>query len=493
MKAFLWEGFNYRYVGLFDQQQLIALEVMPIEDAAHSGDIYMGRVAQAIPSQEAYFVDIGENQLAYLQGRDIAETLSIRGNSIKVGDWVMVQIKHEAHGSKGPKITDKLAIQGRWVVLLTGETKIMASQKIRDVKWRTETVRAIEEDLWLQEFCHAHGMHGGSNQLGLILRTEAREQSLENIYSEVSELMGVLSGWGWHQLSHRRGLEAKRYYRPIEAWRAQLEQWLRSGAVLYTNCKEEATRYKAFSGTEAASALQLLELPVLTAIKSLLKREHPVLGGCSLVIDELEALTAIDVNSASFNKNFGDVSENQLALNLSVLPTLLNLIQLRGLSGMLLVDFVNMLPGDQKTIESALQRDLKKLGQMDVQIKGFTRLGILEMTKKRRGKSLLQLLGTKTTVEGELIVSDAYLWDQILLEIDAHRYHSEGYCISIWEGVWSNFIENRAKMKQWLTQKGDHLPEIYVESVGLSRQWVRLEPLSASQVEKLKAQYLRWI
>ncbi len=491
MKAFLWDGYFYRYVGLIDKDTLVAVEVIPKDENPLVGDIYMGRIAKAIPSQEVYFVDIGEEQLAYLQGRDIAKPIG-PSDALNVGDWVLVQVKHEAHGNKGPKVTDKLSLQGKWTVLLTGEHKVMASQKIRDTLWRTETLKAISESSWMLNISQTHMLRDCGEHLGLILRTEAHLVALETLYDEVSDLMEMLSQWGWQKLSHKRGLVAGRYYRPKEAWRLRLESWLQRGGVLYTNSKLEASHYQ-LKGVHVVSGGQpLIDLHCTSHLDLLIKRAHQLPGGATIVVDELEALTAIDVNSASFKNNYGNLSNTQLAINLTVLPQLCRLMDLRALSGMILVDFVNMEPSEEKTLLRALQVAVKASGLTDVEIKGFTKLGILEITRKRQGQSLLKLLGANTVIEGERLLSGEYLWDQVLLEIDAARYTCDAVVIHIFEGIFESFMAHRLHMRAWLQTKGEHLPEIYIKKCGLSRQFIRLERLNTA-IQPYGLEALRWI
>lgn len=468
MKAFVWEGFFNRYVGRFGHQstgdqRLAELAVMSMDDTPQVGDIYLGRITQSIPSQETYFVDIGWEKLAYLQGRDIAR--GYRGQKpLAPGDWLLVQIKQEAHGGKGPKVTDKLSLQGRWAVLLTGEHKVMASQKISDALWRRDMLEAIAEEQWLPSLGHRLWMGDMTKALGLILRTEAQGVARDLLYQEVESLAHYLKDLGWQALAGKKGLVPGRCHRAAEDWQASVSQWQALGYPIVTE------------------AAPLLALQLERHLIDLIKRRHPVPGGCELVIDELEALTAVDVNSGAFRDAALSQEAAALAMNLSVLPELCRLIDLRGLSGMLLIDFVNMPLEHQRTLIQAFKVALAARGLGDMDIKGFTKLGILEAARKRQGKSILSMVGSQLTLREERLLSEAFYWDQALLAIEALRWQSEALLIKVSDEAYALWQQHQQQLKAYLLKRCDYLPEVWLMRVGFSRVPLIFETHSSSGV-----------
>lgn len=477
MEAFLWEGYFNRYLGLLDQGQLVDLQVMAMEEGPQVGDIYLGRIAQAIPSQEVYFVDIGQEKLAYLQGRDIAKPQ--RGQKpIAPGDWRLVQVKQASHGNKGPKVTDKLAIQGKLAVLLTGEHKVMASQKIRNTPWREAILKKIIEEEWLREIALVNDFVGAHEPMGLILRTQAQEISAQGLYEEVSLLALRLKAMGWQQLTHRRGLKPHCCYRATPPWRELLESWLDLGARLVE--KPDV----------------LIDLPIEAQLKHLIKRRHSIKNGCEIVIDELEALTAIDINSNAYVLDATSQQETALAINLSVINDLCRLIRLRNISGMILVDFINMLPENQRIAIGYLREALRHWDITDVDIKGFTKLGILEMAKKRVGKSLHQRLASSWSYKGESGLSDAFYWDLALLEIISTHWQVEAFILSANEEALDLWQANKLKLKQFLLSAMPtlmQLPEIWVERASATKRPVNVVRILPGEAGHRHNNSFRWL
>lgn len=453
MAAFLFEGAYYRYIGLLEDGVFTSLDVMPLMAEALAGEIYIGRIVQAIPNQETYFVDIGQQKLAYLQGKDIVSPKSDLGP----GAWLMVQIKQAAHGTKGPKVTEKLAIQGRWTVVLTDENQIMASHKIHDEDWRTKTLSQIQSEGWLSQCLQERYKGREDLHCGLILRTEAQGTDLSKIYQEVSDNINLLSDMGWQRLQSKVGLRPKRCYRPESVWEIQVKQWVASGQRLYTNHPD----FKAVSENEAGLSDFLTQF--YTALTALLRRRHTLKNGCTLVIDELEALTAIDVNSAAFVGQQAELHKNQYALNQGVIGELCDYIKLRKLSGMLLVDFVNMSDQFHKPLIKDFKASLKIKDIQDIEIKGFTRLGMLEMARRRTTESLLARLCSEDVLRGERRFSEPFQWDFALLEMQASRWRAGAFCLYLTEESMVNLPDIKHYLKRFTQGEGQYLPPVYYQ------------------------------
>lgn len=419
-QVFCIEGFSHRYVGAISDGRLEQLHVSAMVQPPQVGQIYLGRIQKQIPNQNAYFVSIGWDLPGYLQGADIA--IREDGRPRLVGDTILVQIKHEAHGTKGPKVTDKLSLQGQHLVLLAGESKVHVSQKIKDRAWIKEAQ------------AHFKGR-------GLILRTEATQVPFEMLEREYQALYAQVASWSW-------GKEELLYQAKPRLLHEQTPDW----QLLHQ-------RLLAVPGAVAVEGTRnpFKALALDDKIRELLARTHRTADGCELVIDQLEALTAIDVNARAYKgRGFGG-PQAIAEMNRSVVADVLRLIALRDISGMILVDFVNMAPEGQKDILETFKASVDT-----IDVKGFTRLGILELTRPRRGLGLQAHLSTDTVVRGVRESSVTYLIDQMLFEIKEDIWAAEAWLIEASEDV----AQALKRLKQRIIDYfPDYQPEIYVKQV----------------------------
>ncbi len=407
-------------MGAISEGRLEHLYVSSIIEPPQVDQIYLGRVQKAIPNQNAFFIEIGWELPGYLQGADIAPKGD--GSALQEGDAVLVQIKHEAHGSKGPKVTNKLTLQGQHMVLLAGESKVHISQKIKDKAWIKEAQ------------AHFKGR-------GVILRTEAPQVSFELLDQEYQALSTAVEGWHW-------GKEGQLYQPKPRLLHQQTPQWQVFHQYLLS-----------LPGAVAAKGTQntFKGLTLDDKIRELLARTHQTQKGCELVIDQLEALTAIDVNGRAYKGSGQSGAQAVTEMNSSVVPDILRLISLRDVSGMILVDFVNMTPEGQKDILETF-----KQGADGIEVKGFTRLGILELTRKRKGLGLQARLSTDTTLRGVREYSAPYLIDQMLVEIKGDLWGADAWLVEASEEVFQTLKANKQLIGEFFS---DYKPELYMKQV----------------------------
>ena len=359
-----------------------------------SGSIYRGIVETVLPGMQAAFVDIGWERSAYLALDDLLLDEAQKvckpniSDVLKAGQSVVVQIKKEAVDAKGPKVTTELSIQGRTMVLLPGSKQINISKKITDSAKRAALKQMA--DTVLTE---------GTQQdaFGVIIRTAASDCTMDELTQEFQWLCGQ-----WEVLKQRIKTVQKPGLIAVDNRFAanlirecvlenELDGIYINDEALYETLKQQIPerniRFKLHLQEE-----NLIEKFQLNGdIRTMHKRRVLLSSGAELVIDRTEAMHVIDVNTAGFigKKEFTDTV---LQTNLEAAKEIARQIRLRNLSGIILIDFIDMKSEEHRnllldTLEEALRTDRVK-----TKVHGISHLGLVEVTRQRLRAPLSELM-----------------------------------------------------------------------------------------------------
>ena len=310
------------------------------------GDILGGTVERMMPGIGCAFVDIGRKTSGFLPLQENSQTFE--GESLKSGMQIPVQIRKEETGKKGAFLTRDLTLAGRTVLLMPMNRYIGVSNRITDEAER-ERMRGIGKEIV-----------GG--ETGLVLRTAARSAAPEEIAEEVRQLTNE-----WQRIRER----IRRGYTDGEVLFHQdpLTQMIHDYESLGIQGRSEA------EGLNADLQRQLHEAE---------GRVVRIRNGGNIVIDRCEAMTVIDVNSASAKGEAGRETA-YLETNLAACETIAAQIRLRNLGGIIMIDFIDMKnDADRQKVTEALAGMLARDRRKTV-LHGWTHLGIMEMTRKRTG------------------------------------------------------------------------------------------------------------
>jgi ribonuclease G len=357
------------------------------------GNIYKGRIANVLPGMDAAFIDLGLARNALIYVGDLSSTEGdAPSNSgsiaqrVKANDWMTVQIARPPVSSKGARVTQKLSLPGRYVVLMTGSDSVGVSRRIESNDER-ERLRRIADRA--RPFDH-----------GIIVRTEAEGTSeaelvrdVNNLHRQFQQISARAQAVQSPGLLHRElgllGRLARDYLNQ------DVEQ------VVF----DSADEYSAFRDLVAIIAPQYVERIILhqssqslfasagikEQIALTMERTVPLASGGHLTIDEAEALTAIDVNTGRFigKKRLADTV---LKTNLEAVEEVARQLRLRNIGGVIVIDFIDMENTRDRikvmnTLETALKSDHTR-----TRIVQLSPLGLVEMTRRREGESLRQLL-----------------------------------------------------------------------------------------------------
>jgi Ribonucleases G and E len=316
----------------------VLMEYLPAKKEESAGGIYLGRVERYVPGMQAVFVDIGLTKNAFLPLESKTPMQS--------GASLLVQVKKEPMGDKGAFLTQNISLPGTFSVFLPIGESVGVSAKIQDADLR-EMLKQIQ-------------LPYGS----AIIRTAAQYTSLEDVQNELDELVCAYESIQ---------AMAKVHNPPMSLW----------GAV------DSAAKLKRdYEGRfEQAQSGYNLE----KQLEEALKRRVWLKSGGFIVIDLCEAMTVIDVNTGKFTgkKHFG---ETILKTNLEACEKIVQQVRLRNLSGIILIDFIDMETEEARQAVFQKLTETFLLDRKGTTLEGFTKLGLMEMTRKRDSLPLAALM-----------------------------------------------------------------------------------------------------
>ncbi len=349
------------------------------EDAASLvGRVYKGVVKNVVPTVKGRFLDIGIGQNVFL--RD-ADALAAGKSFPTEGAACLVQVLKDGTDTKGPLVTMKISFPSRFVVLLAESDYIGVSRKIRDDAERARLRGTVKKIV--------------PPGLGVILRTAAARATQEALEAELSRLVTL-----WETVQKRARIQKA----PGLIWRdghlavRALREYLTDDTdAIVTNDEETAALLSSLLREEGRGAVSLtIEKGNLfhahgieDDVALLFSREVPLPSGGSLVIEHTEALTAVDVNSGGFRRAGISHEEAAFLVNLEAAAEMARQIRLRGIGGMILIDFIDMETDAQKEAVVAALRKAAQTDPVKTVVLGMTQLGLVEMTRKRTGRRLI--------------------------------------------------------------------------------------------------------
>ena len=351
------------------------------------GDIYIGLVQKVAKNLGAVFVELVPGINGYLPFDEIVTPVyTSKGPSpeIQAGDQLVVQIIRDAFGSKDMSLSTRITLQGRHVVLILGGVGLGVSKKIPEEQRQELKDRILSSE----EFERLQKRIG---QCGIVVRTSAKGIPREEILSDIEKLEAEMTD-----------LKLKAPYRSVHSnLKKQPPRWLSRVLSLTGPETEEAVtdddslyrRMLRAADEYGKSNLRLrlysdsmVSMEKVYSLereldRALSKRVNLKSGG-DLVIESTEALHIIDVNSGRF-QNGKQKEEALLAVNLEAAREAARQIRLRNLSGIIVIDFINL--KNQKNSLRILEELRRSVfpDPVKTQVIDLTKLGLVEMTRKK--------------------------------------------------------------------------------------------------------------
>ena len=371
-----------------DIVEIHSASASPSEADRHRlGDIYIGKVSNIVPNIGAAFIEIEKGVNCYYDMKDVKSAIFTHKSGNKqlcIGDELVVQISREAIKTKAPTVTGNLSFTGRYAVLTHGNTRIGVSSKIP---------KSLREE-------YKRELAGLQNDdFGLIVRTNAKDAPFEDVLEEINALKD-------EYYSLVRTAETRVCFSCLKSappsYIADLKNVYMDGMeAIIIGDHDLYTRIHMFFQAELPEKLDLLELydnpsfpldklySTQTALdKALMERAWLKTGGY-LIIQPTEALTVIDVNSGK-NTSKLDSEDGAMKVNLEAAREAARQIRLRNLSGIILVDFIN-LNRDENT-HRLLHEFRYYLSKDPIQttLVDMTTLGLVEVTRKKVRRPLYE-------------------------------------------------------------------------------------------------------
>ncbi|MFP4246144.1 MAG: ribonuclease E, partial [Halochromatium sp.] len=381
-------------VAIVDGQQLYNLDIESPGREQKKANIYKGTITRVEPSLEAAFVDYGSERHGFLPLKEIARGYfrqdapkpGTRANIkelIKEGQQVMVQIDKEERGNKGAALTTFISLAGRYLVLMPNNPRAGGVSRRIEGTDRSD-LREVLSQLELPE------------DMGLIVRTAGVGKNVEELQWDLDYLLQL---WDAIKGSNEGRKAPFLIYQESDVIIRSMRDHLRVdiGEIVVDDArvyqKAETFMRQVMPNNLKKLRLYQDEVPLFTRyqiesqIESVFQREVRLPSGGSLVIDQGEALTSIDINSARATKG-ADIEETALNTNLEAADEIARQLRLRDLGGLFVIDFIDMTPAKhQREVENRL-RDALKHDRARVQVARISRFGLLEMSRQRLRPSL---------------------------------------------------------------------------------------------------------
>ncbi len=379
---------------LEDRTQIAVLEDQVlvehyVDKATHQslvGNVYLGKVQNVLPSMEAAFVDVGKGRNAVLYAGEVNfDASGLEGESkriesaLKSGQAVLVQVTKDPVGHKGARLTSQVSLPGRYLVYVPGGSMMGISRKLPD-KERTRLKQILKQVM--------------PEGAGVIVRTAAEGATEEELSRDVARLSAQWQAI--EQKSKTASAPELLYSEPdltIRVVRDIFNEDFASLVVAGDEGWDLVHEYVQYVAPHLAGRLThwsedgdvFAHYRIDEQLTKALERKVWLPSGGSLVIDNTEAMTVVDVNTGKFTGQGGNLEETVTRNNLEAAEEIVRQLRLRDVGGIIVIDFIDMVLESNR--ELVLRRLLECLARDRTkhQVAEVTSLGLVQMTRKRVG------------------------------------------------------------------------------------------------------------
>ena len=484
-EIFINESMGETRIAIQEDGQLVEVYVEKQDNHRMVGNVYKGKVENVLPGMQAAFVDIGYELNAFLpfseigsdeylieenEGKRNRNNKNVKYDNIEVdlkkNQEIYVQVIKEPFAGKGPRVTTEVALPGRLLVLVPNASYIGISKKIWD-KFERRRLKKIAQKLRV-------------GNIGIIIRTVAEGKSEEHIENDHKQLID-----NWNKIEEKASTEDAPVlvYEDLETASSVVRDLLTPDVEkIIIDSKRLFKKTQKYLEDVSPSLLDRLELYKLKAplfesfgieseIEKLMRPKAWLKSGAYLIIEKTEAMVVVDVNSGRFvGKKLHE--ENSLKINLEAAREVARQLRLRDLSGLIVIDFIDMkFEENRKKVYHELRRELRK-DRAKVAVAPITEFGLLEMTRQRIRVSLLDSMseecptcnGSGRIISQETLITRIDHWlrrykskhRSLRLELQLHPENAEylgGEKRHVLRGLmWQNFVHLKIKSNPDLPQ-----------------------------------------
>jgi len=379
-------------VAIVDGQSLYDIDIEQPSREQKKSNIYKGRITRLEPSLEAAFVEYGADRHGFLPLKEVSRDYFQSGADhrsgnikelLREGQEVVVQVDKEERGNKGAALTTFISLAGRYMVLMPNSPTAGGVSRRIEGDDRAELKKAMDA-LEIPD------------EMGVIIRTAGVGRDAEELQWDLDYLLSI-----WRAIAEAALSKPSPFliYQESRLITRALRDYMRAdiGEIL-VDTPEMFQEAKDFVEQVMPHNLRKLkhytdDVPLFnryqieSQIESAYERTVRLPSGGALVIDQTEALTAIDVNSARATKG-ADIETTAFNTNLEAAEEVARQMRLRDLGGLVVIDFIDMDSSKhQREVENKLQNALK-YDRARVQLGRISKFGLLEMSRQRLRASL---------------------------------------------------------------------------------------------------------
>ena len=376
---------NQKEIALLENGKLVEYYIDE-EEIRKEGNIYVGIVKDIVKGMQSAFVDIGAEKNSFIHLKDILDKVDESkeeikndvdiSDVIKVGEKLLVQVKKDSNLQKGARVSTHINLSSKYIALMPNTEIVTVSQKITDKQEQQRLIKLVKENL--------------SEGNGAIIRTSAEGKEKEII----DDIKNIEKKWNYI----KEEFEKYKVNKPkliskseniIQKMIIDLPE--KSIQRIITNDKQEYSKILNFKNENnylKDISIEFKEnndiLDIYDVKKEILKLENRKIWlkcGGFITIDKTEALTAIDVNTGKYTGN-KNVEQTIYKVNEEATIEITKQLRLRDIGGIIIIDYIDMKDSKNKEkIEKLLKENLKN-DRTKTQVEGFTKLDLMEMTRK---------------------------------------------------------------------------------------------------------------
>lgn len=371
---------DVKTICLIEDEELVEKYEEDEKNKSIEGNIYIGKVQNVITGLQSAFVNIGEKKNAFIHVKDILPKVDITkcdtvqpkdiNELIKPGDPILVEVKKEAVDKKGPRLSTHINLASRFVVLMPNANFVTVSQKIESEQERERLTKIVKKNL--------------PKNTGIIIRTVAENHTEEEIKKDIEKALEK-----WKNIKNKK---IEQYPQKIYDKGGILKKTIvdlvdnNLDKIVVANKQYYEEIKNILDEIDSNVKLELDEnifekYSLEKQLKSLETNKVWLKSGAFITIDKTEALVAIDVNSGKFIGK-KDVEETIREVNLEAAKEISKQIRLRDISGIIVIDFIDMHNDEsKKAVIDEIKKNCKK-DRSRVQVEEFTKLNLMEITRK---------------------------------------------------------------------------------------------------------------
>lgn len=374
---------NKERIALIENGNLVEYYEEDENENRKEGNIYKGKIKDIIPGMQSAFVDIGAERSGFIHIKDILPKVDEKNKTnveiqeteirklVKQNQDILVQVKKDSNEKKGARVSTHINLPGKYIVLMPNTNIITVSQKIENKEEQERLINLVKQNI--------------SKQNGAVIRTSAMKKE-DEIIEELKKLEKK-----WQKIQEKfNKTDDKLIYKSETIAEKMILDLIDKGIVrIVTDNKKEyevmkkiKDETKELSNTKIEYEQTVFEKYELEKqIEQIQNRKIWLKCGGFITIDKTEALTAIDVNTGKYTGT-KSLEQTLYKVNEEATIEIARQIRLRDIGGIIIIDYIDMKKQENKDKIQKLLEERLKLDRSKTQVEGFTKLDLMEMTRK---------------------------------------------------------------------------------------------------------------